>query len=368
MQLRPGQVLSHYEIVEKIGAGGMGEVYRARDTRLGRDVAIKVLPEGVATNTERLARFQREAQLLASLNHTNIAAIHGLEMQAGSGPFLVLELVEGADLAEWLKARKLSITEALTVARQITEALEQAHEQGIVHRDLKPANVKVTPEGNVKVLDFGLAKALETESGDQVNPSLSPTLTAAATRAGVIMGTAAYMSPEQARGAVVDKRADIWAFGCVLLEMLTGSNTFSEDTVSDTLASVLKSDPNWEELPEDVPPRLRRLLRRCLEKDPRLRLRDIGEARITIDGVLSGAADEGDAPSAAAESATTRSGRWIGITAAAVLARRAEVRACPGRVADRRMVHAVAFPRRAGRGLRQRGPAVGPRAEPARAA
>jgi Tol biopolymer transport system component len=317
MSLQPGQHVAHYHVVEKIGEGGMGEVYRATDTRLGRDVAIKVLPADVANDPERLIRFQREAQVLASLNRANIAASHGLEDVEGAS-FLVLELVAGPDLSDWLQTNKPDVTETLKIARQIAEALEQAHEQGIVHRDLKPANVKLTPDGKVKVLDFGLAKALETVPDDQVNPAMSPTLTAAATRAGVIMGTAAYMSPEQARGSVVDKRADIWAFGCVLLEMLTGRNTFKENTVSDTLASVLRSDPNYDELPGDVPRTLDRLLRRCLEKDAKLRLRDIGEARITIDGILSGA-DEPEEVAAVGEAPPSSSRRWAWITAAAVL-------------------------------------------------
>jgi Tol biopolymer transport system component len=316
MPLQPGQRVAHYDVVEKIGEGGMGEVYRATDTRLGRDVAIKALPADVANDPERLTRFQREAQVLASLNHANIAAIHGLEEVEGAS-FLVLELVAGPDLSDWLQTNKPDVAETLKIARQIAEALEQAHEQGIVHRDLKPANVKLTPDGKVKVLDFGLAKALETAPDDQVNPAMSPTLTAAATRAGVIMGTAAYMSPEQARGSVVDKRADIWAFGCVLLEMLTGRNTFKEKTVSDTLASVLRSDPNFEELPDDVPRTLDRLLRRCLEKDASLRLRDIGEARIAIDRILSGAEPEEAVTVVEAPASSSR--RWIWITAAAVL-------------------------------------------------
>ncbi|HXI04509.1 MAG TPA: serine/threonine-protein kinase, partial [Candidatus Saccharimonadales bacterium] len=274
-----------------MGAGGMGEVYRATDGKLGRDVAVKLLPPEVAADPDRLARFKREAQLLASLNHANIAAIYGIE-EAGGLHLLVLELVEGEDLAARLKRGPVPSDEALGIALQIAEGLEEAHEHGIVHRDLKPANVKLTPAGKVKILDFGLAKAFEASPMGPDDPSLSPTLTAAATRAGVIMGTAAYMSPEQARGGSVDKRADIWAFGCVLLEMLSGSRTFGGDTISDTLASILKSDPDWEALPAGTRPALRRLLRRCLEKDRRRRLRDIGEARLALAEILSGASGE----------------------------------------------------------------------------
>ena len=291
MPLEPGRNLLHYRIVEKIGEGGMGEVYRAHDSKLDREVAVKVLPDTgtdlESVPAERLVRFQREAQLLASLNHPNIAAIYGLE-EVDSVRFLVLELIEGEDLAERLTRGRLPIDEALDVGRQIAEALETAHEQGIIHRDLKPANVKLTPDGKVKVLDFGLAKALETTSNDKADPSQSPTITAASTQAGVIMGTAAYMSPEQARGSEVDRRADIWSFGCLLLELLTNRNPFVEDTISDTLASVLRSDPDLERLPPEAPTALRRLIRRCLHKDPLQRLRDIGEARIAIEGILSG--------------------------------------------------------------------------------
>jgi len=308
MSMTPGRTLAHYTLREKIGEGGMGAVYRATDSRLSRDVAIKVLPEDVAKDAERLARFQREAQLLASLNHPNIAAIHGLE-EADGQPFLVLELVEGEDLAQRLSRGAIPIPEALGIARQIAEALEEAHESGIVHRDLKPANIKLTPAGKVKVLDFGLAKAFEPMTGAADDPSLSPTLTAAATRAGVILGTAAYMSPEQARGAVVDKRSDVWAFGCVLLEMITGRGTFSEATVTDTLASVLRSDPDWGALPPGAPAALTRLLRRCLRKDPRQRLRDIGEARVAIDEMLAGGDVQEQAP-ATAGSGYPR-GRWL---------------------------------------------------------
>ena len=285
-----GQKLAHYEILEKIGAGGMGEVYRARDTKLGRDVAIKVLPEDFAANEERLARFQREAQVLASLNHPNIAAIYGVEQTS-----LVLELVEGPTLAERLQQGPIPFDEALAIARQISEALEAAHEAGIVHRDLKPANVKVRDDGTVKVLDFGLAKAIEGERDRDA--SESPTMTAAATRAGVIMGTAAYMSPEQAKGKRVDKRADVWAFGAVLFEMLTGKRAFAGEDVSDTLAAVLRDEPAWNTLPSATPETLRAYLRRCLEKDPKRRVRDIGDVRLAMEGAF-------DVPAVAAPQAT----------------------------------------------------------------
>ncbi len=262
-----GRTLGHYHIEEKIGAGGMGEVYRARDTRLGRDVAIKVLPEAFARDPERLARFEREAQLLASLNHPNIAAIYGLEQSDGVR-FLVLEFVAGETLAG-----PLPMEEALRLCRQIAEALEAAHEKGIVHRDLKPANIKVTPEGKVKVLDFGLAKAFTAEAA-AADLSHSPTLTDAATRAGIILGTAAYMSPEQARGKPVDKRTDIWAFGCVLYELLTGKQAFGGDTVTDCTAAILTREPDLSALPPGSP---MDLLRHCLQKDLKLRLRDIGD-------------------------------------------------------------------------------------------
>ncbi|MCL4819642.1 MAG: serine/threonine-protein kinase [Vicinamibacteria bacterium] len=275
--LIPGSRLGPYEIVAAIGAGGMGEVLRARDTKLGREVAIKVLPAAFAQDAERVARFRREAQILASLNHTNIAAIHGLEESEGVIA-LAMELVEGEDLSQRLKRGALPTDEAIAIAKQISEALAEAHEKGIVHRDLKPANVKVTPDGKVKVLDFGLAKAM---SPDPMNTSgshdlsQSPTLaTAAGTQAGLILGTAAYMSPEQARGKAVDKRADIWAFGVVLWEMLTGRQLFAGDTVSDILATVLTREPDWAELP----PQARRLAKACLQKDPKRRLRDIGDA------------------------------------------------------------------------------------------
>ena len=287
MALTPGTRLGPYEISTPIGAGGMGEVYAATDVNLARQVAIKVLPEAVAADADRLARFDREARTLASLNHPNIALIYGIE-RAGGTTALVMELVEGMTLAERIAGSAIPIDEALPMARQIAEALEAAHEQGIVHRDLKPANVKVRPDGRVKVLDFGLAKAIETSGSMSGVVSLSPTITTPAmTQAGVILGTAAYMSPEQARGKTVDKRADIWAFGCVLFEMLTGRRLFQQDEVSDTLALVLTKDPDWNALPANTPASLQRLLRRCLVKDRSARLPDIGSARLEIDDALT---------------------------------------------------------------------------------
>jgi serine/threonine protein kinase len=281
MSLPAGTRLGPYEILAPLGAGGMGEVYRARDGKLNREVAIKVLPELFAADAERLARFQREAHVLASLNHPHIAAIYGFE-ESGSVRALVLELVEGETLAEKIGSGPIPIDEALAIARQVADALEAAHEKGIVHRDLKPANVKLTPEGKVKVLDFGLAKAL-TKDTSAPEVSHSPTLTAAATQAGVVIGTAAYMSPEQARGRSVDKRTDVWAFGGVLYEMLTGRKAFEGETVSDTLAAILKPEPNWTALPASTPVSVRRLLKRCLERDPKRRLHDIADARLEID-------------------------------------------------------------------------------------
>ena len=293
MTIAAGVRLGPYEILSPLGAGGMGEVYRARDARLSRDVAIKVLPEAFAADAERLTRFRREAQVLASLNHPHIAAIYGLE-ESGGVEALVLELVAGETLAERLVSGPLPPEEALEIARQIAEALEAAHEKGIVHRDLKPSNVKRTPEGQVKVLDFGLAKALSID-GPSSDASTSPTLTASATRAGVVVGTAAYMSPEQARGKPVDRRSDIWAFGAVLYEMLTGSRAFSGETVSDTLAAVLKTEPDWSALPAEIPASVRRLLARCLRKDSTRRLRDIGDARLELEDA-AGASLEPSSP------------------------------------------------------------------------
>jgi Tol biopolymer transport system component len=273
MSLAPGSRLGPYEILTPIGAGGMGEVYRARDIKLGRDVAIKVLPEAFASDADRMARFEREAHVLASLNHPNIAAIYGLEESNGIRA-IVMELVEGPTLAERIGARAMPLEEALSIAKQIAGALEAAHEKGIVHRDLKPANIKITPQGVVKVLDFGLATVAQPSADQAGDPSASPTMTISPTRVGMILGTAAYMSPEQARGKPVDKRADIWAFGCVLYEMLTGRPAFTGETITDVLAAVVKSEPDWNAVPEKV----QRLLRQCLEKDPKRRLRDLGDA------------------------------------------------------------------------------------------
>ena len=276
-----GQRLRQFRIVKKIGAGGMGEVYRATDTKLGRDVAIKVLPPEFARDPERLARFEREARLLASLNHPNIAAIYGFENVDGV-PFLVLEYVPGDTLAERIAAGPLQAENWVHMCAQFIDALEAAHEKGIIHRDLKPANIKITPEDRVKVLDFGLAKAFAEEPGGG-DPSQSPTISlAAATRAGVILGTAAYMSPEQARGKPLDRRTDIWAFGCVLYELLAGRRAFGGESISDVMVSVLQGEPDWSRLPAGAP---LRLLRRCLEKDPARRLRDIADARILLDEV-----------------------------------------------------------------------------------
>src|SRR5947207_2016422 len=289
MALAIGTKLGRYEIRSKIGEGGMGEVYRASDTKLNRGVAIKILPEAFAQDSDRLARLRREAQVLASLNHPNIASIYGLEESNGCMA-LARELIQGPTLADRLATGPTPIDEALIFARQIAAALEAAQERGIIHRDIKPANVKVTDDGTVKVLDFGLAKVFADET-PEANLSHSPTLIKG-TQAGMILGTAAYMSPEQAKGKVVDKRSDVWAFGCVLFEMLTGKQTFTGETLTDILASVVRAEPDWNLLPASTPEAIRRLLRRCLTKDPKQRLRDIGEARITIENFQSGRSEE----------------------------------------------------------------------------
>jgi serine/threonine-protein kinase len=297
MSLQPGTQLGRYSIVSPLGAGGMGEVYRASDASLGREVAIKVLPEAVTAEEDRLTRFEREAKALAALNHPNIATLFGMERVELAGreqPFLVMELVEGPTLADRIMQGPMTWQEAARTFLEIAAALEAAHENGIVHRDLKPANVKIgkpdaTGEARVKVLDFGLAKAMEMQAASGSAPGLeeSPTLTLAATMRGEVLGTAGYMAPEQARGTAVDKRADVWAFGVCLFEALTGEGTFGGDTVSDKLASVLKDEPDWETLPTGLPPLMTGLLRRCLEKSVRVRLRDIGEARIVLAGLLA---------------------------------------------------------------------------------
>jgi Tol biopolymer transport system component len=296
MSLSSGTRIGPYEILAPLGAGGMGEVYRALDVRLGREVAIKILPPAFRTDPERLARFEREARALASLNHPNIAAIYGIEEQAGVSA-LVLELVEGNTLAASLRGGPLALATALDFARQICNALEAAHDRGVVHRDLKPANIHVAESGTLKVLDFGLAKAVD-ENND---PSMSPTM-AGATAAGMIVGTAPYMSPEQARSLAVDKRSDIWAFGCVLYEMLTGYAAFRGESVSDILAAVLQSEPDWARLPARTPQAAIRVLRRCLEKQVKLRIRDIADARLDVEEALAAAAS----PAAAAGTAGAR--------------------------------------------------------------
>ena len=318
MSLTPGARIGSYEIIAAIGTGGMGEVYRARDTKLNRDVALKILPGAFAADHDRLTRFTREAQTLASLNHPNIAQIHGLD-DSTSVRALVMELVEGPDLAQRLSHGPIPFDETIAIAKQIADAIEAAHEQGIVHRDLKPANIKVRDDGTVKVLDFGLAKAFEgsAASGPVTQPSLSPTYASPAmTGVGMIMGTAAYMSPEQAKGKVVDKRADIWSFGVVLYEMLTGGALFQGETASEVMASVIMRDPDLNALPADVPALLRHVIARCLVKDPKLRLRDIGEARLALSG--SGAIH---VTSAVPERPTRRGNRWlVALSAGLVLA------------------------------------------------
>jgi hypothetical protein len=315
MTLSVGDRLGRYEILGALGAGGMGEVYRARDTELDREVAIKVLLAAVAQDPERLARFEREAKVLASLSHQNIATLYGLE-EHDRQRFLVMELAEGETLADRMQRGRLQIDEALEIALQITKGLEAAHEQGVVHRDLKPANVMLSPDGAVKVLDFGLAKAWQTEEGD---PDLtqSPTVTRQMTKAGVLLGTVAYMSPEQARGKRVDNRTDIWAFGCLLFEMLSGQRPYLGETVTDTLAAVVTREPEWDRLPDATPPAVRHLLRRCLQKTAKRRLHSIADARIEIEDAINEPSAVGT-PAAVADRSGSR--RGIGAGAAAALA------------------------------------------------
>jgi eukaryotic-like serine/threonine-protein kinase len=286
MGIAAGSKLGQYEICGDLGAGGMGEVYRARDPRLGREVALKVLPEALAADAQRIERFEREAKVLASLNHPNIGSIYGFEDSSGVHA-LVMELVEGSTLAARIAQGKILLDEALPIAKQIADGLEYAHERGIVHRDLKPANVKITPEGAVKILDFGLAKALEGDLAS-VDISSSPTLSRMATQAGMILGTAAYMSPEQAKGKPVDRRTDIWGFGCVFFEMLTGKKPFDGETVTDVLAAVVRGEPDWSLLPANTPPAARSLLQRCLKKDVKQRMQAAGDVRIVIEETMSG--------------------------------------------------------------------------------
>ncbi|HSG00132.1 MAG TPA: protein kinase [Vicinamibacterales bacterium] len=320
MPLDPGTRLGSYEVTAAIGAGGMGEVYRARDTKLDRDVALKILPESLAGDPDRLMRFEREAKTLASLNHPNIAQIYGLEEgesargdRDASPMALVMELVEGEDLAERTARGAVPLDEALPIARQIADALEAAHGAGIIHRDLKPANVKVRGDGTVKVLDFGLAKAVDASGEGQGPGADMPTVTSPAlTAMGVILGTAAYMAPEQAKGKAIDRRADIWAFGVLLFELLSGRRVFDGETISETIAAVLMKDPDWSALPPTVPTRVRRLVERCLTRDPRKRLQDIGEARIALEDVLAGQADAGDAGGAVTAPGGSRHWPWLG--------------------------------------------------------
>ncbi|MGH9368184.1 MAG: protein kinase domain-containing protein [Thermoanaerobaculia bacterium] len=334
MSLTAGSRLGTYEILAPLGAGGMGEVYRARDSRLGRDVAVKVLPDAFLADPERLARFDREAHMLASLNHANVAAIYGLEESDGIR-FLVLELVPGETLAERLAGGALALREGLSILRQIAEALEAAHESGVIHRDLKPSNVKITPEGKVKVLDFGLAKAFDADRSP-ADLSRSPTAGHEATRQGVILGTAAYMSPEQARGKPLDKRTDIWSFGCVFYEALAGRGAFDRETVSDTIAAILEREPQWEALPETVPKKIRDLLNRCLQKERERRLHDIADARIEIEEVLS---EPSSAPGVAiaepGPARRSRLGTLIAVAAASALAGALAVWLAPQRSGER---------------------------------
>ena len=314
MALIPGTRLGVYDIIAAIGEGGMGQVWRGTDTTLGRQVAIKILPDAFAADPDRLARFEREAKTLASLNHPHIAAIYGFEKSSGMHA-LVMELVEGEELSQRIGRGAIPLDEALPIAKQIAEALEAAHEQGIIHRDLKPANVKARPDGTVKVLDFGLAKAMDSGPGPKTqDPSLSPTITTPAmTQAGMILGTAAYMAPEQAKGRPVDRRADLWAFGAVLFEMLTGTRALPGEDLTDTLAAVVRAEPDWTLLPADTPPAIRKLLIRCLAKDRTRRLDSAAGARLEIEeGLMTPAPVDGPGRPDPRSSIPTRSSRpWV---------------------------------------------------------
>ena len=313
--------LGPYRVLGKIGEGGMGEVYRARDTKLGRDVAIKVLPEPVAADPDRLARFEREATTLASINHPNIATVYAVEGRA-----IVMELVAGQDLSELITERSqtapvaagIEIDDALSIARQIAGALEAAHDAGIIHRDLKPANIKIRPDGAVKVLDFGLAKVMDPAGASSADAMKSPTLTARATAMGTIVGTAAYMAPEQARGRAVDRRADVWAFGCVLFEMISGVRAFAGDTITDVLAAVVREEPDWSALPASTPSHVVALLRKCLQKDPARRLRDMGDARLELDEPAAVAALSATVPIATPSRSRSRGERLAWLVATVV--------------------------------------------------
>ncbi|MGQ0737188.1 MAG: protein kinase domain-containing protein, partial [Acidobacteriota bacterium] len=317
MSLVHGTIIGHYEILQHLGAGGMGEVYRARDNVLGREVALKILPPAFVGDADRLARFRREATTLASLNHPHIAQIYGLE-ESGSTHALVIELVDGEDLARRLARGAIPLADALPIAHQVAEALEAAHSAGVVHRDLKPANIKVRPDGTVKVLDFGLAKALDPSVAAALADS--PTFAdPAMTHPGVILGTAAYMSPEQAKGRVVDRRADIWAFGCVVFELITGRRCFVGDSVTETLAAVLEREPDWDALPERTPDGVRRLLRRCLSKDIKRRLHDIADARIELDEAIASPPEARGKPRVSLASLVTRAAAWMFLVLLGVL-------------------------------------------------
>ena len=307
MKLESGQMLLHYRLDEKIGEGGMGVVWKATDTKLNREAAIKILPGDFTSDPDRVSRFEREARFLASLNHPNIAGIYGTHESAGCR-FLAMEFVEGEDLAQSMARGPMPRDEALKIAVQIAQGLEAAHDAGVIHRDLKPANVKLTPSGTVKVLDFGLAKVFAPEGSAAGQPSMSPTMTSAGTMAGMILGTASYMSPEQAKGKEVDRRADIWSFGVVLFEMLTGRRLFQGDSVPETLASVMMRDVDWGALPADTPAQVRRLLQRCLQRESQSRLKDIGDARISLEEALQ--APEGEAVSAIGQVAPASRSPW----------------------------------------------------------